>query len=507
MGNDGYYADARQSAPPAGGNPVIALTLANLRMMLRNRQGLFWALFFPLLLVVVFGLFDFSGFNRPEVLALNQAGGAASGRLLERLAAVELLDLRLEEPGAAAADTRELLESGELDYLLVIPAGFDAPDGPRSPEFQPAALVYATRDPQRNQLVDAALRTLAANALADISTDGGAADASPGAAISSDAGRSAATPGVSAGMTAAASPGASAGLAAAPSPGVSPGLAAAPSPSVSAGIASASPSASAGVTAAASGASAGIAAAASGASAGMAAAPGASPSVAAALPPGGPAGGRGVAPWEAVRTEVIDTPAVDYFDSVLLGLLCVGIMTNSIISIAVRISTYRNQAILKRLLAAPLPVWKFFAGEILAHLLLALVQAGIILAVGVFVFGGSLHGGLGGTLLITLLGTLVFLNIGFILSAWANSPAAASGMGNAIALPMMFFAGAFFSTGALPWLLPYAALALPLTPMLQALREVALNGAALWETWPLLAALGGWALATGLAAVRLFRFN
>lgn len=368
---------------------MIALTLANLQMMLRNRQGLFWALFFPLLLVVVFGLFDFSGFNRPEVLALNQAGGAASGRLLERLAAVELLDLRTEEPGAAAADTRELLESGELDYLLVIPAGFDAPAGPGAPEFQPAALVYATRDPQRNQLVDAALRTLAANALAAIPADGG----------------------------------------------------------------------------------------------------------------------RGVAPWEAVRTEVIDTPAVDYFDSVLLGLLCVGIMTNSIISIAVRISTYRNQAILKRLLAAPLPVWKFFAGEILAHLLLALVQAGIILAVGVFVFGGSLHGGLGGTLLITLLGTLVFLNIGFILSAWANSPAAASGMGNAIALPMMFFAGAFFSTGALPWLLPYAALALPLTPMLQALREVALNGAALWETWPLLAALGGWALATGLAAVRLFRFN
>ena len=43
--------------------------------------------------------------------------------------------------------------------------------------------------------------------------------------------------------------------------------------------------------------------------------------------------------------------------------------------------------------------------------------------------------------------------------------------------------------------------------MLAALREVALNGAALWEVWPLLAALGGWALATGLAAIRVFRFN
>ena len=147
---------------------------------------------------------------------------------------------------------------------------------------------------------------------------------------------------------------------------------------------------------------------------------------------------------------------MDYFDTVLLGLLGLGIMTNSIISIAVRISTYRNQAVLKRLLATPLPVWKFFAGEVLAHLMLAIVQALIILAVGVFAFGGDIHGNLGWVLIIVLLGTVVFLNIGFILSAWARSPAAASGMGNAVALPMMFLAGTFFSTASLPWLLPYA---------------------------------------------------
>jgi ABC-2 type transport system permease protein len=187
-------------------------------------------------------------------------------------------------------------------------------------------------------------------------------------------------------------------------------------------------------------------------------------------------------------------------------------MTNSIISIAVRISTYRNQAVLKRLLATPLPVWKFFAGEIIAHLLLAIVQALIILAVGVFVFGGDIHGSpvliqVAWVLLIVLLGSVVFLNIGFILSAWARSPAAASGMGNAVALPMMFLAGTFFSTASLPWLLPYAALALPLTPMLDALRQVAINSAPLWDTWPQLAALGAWAAVTALVAVRVFRFT
>ena len=217
--------------------------------------------------------------------------------------------------------------------------------------------------------------------------------------------------------------------------------------------------------------------------------------------------GQPVQASRLTTANVIDVPEVDYFDTVLLGLLGLGIMTNSIISIAVRISTYRNQAILKRLLATPLPIWKFFASEIAAHLLLALVQAGIILAVGVFVFGGRLHGNLGWVLLITALGSIVFLNIGFILSAWARSPAAASGMGNAVALPMVFFAGTFFSTTSLPWVLPYAAEVLPLTPMLSALRAVGLDQAPIAEAWPQLAALAGWAAATAVAATRVFKFS
>jgi ABC-2 type transport system permease protein len=205
--------------------------------------------------------------------------------------------------------------------------------------------------------------------------------------------------------------------------------------------------------------------------------------------------------------EEVSAPQASYFDRVLLGLVGLGIMTNSIISIAVKISVYRNQSILKRMLVTPLPIWKYFASEITAHLALALVQAAIILAVGVFIFGANIYGNLAWIFVIVLLGSLVFLNIGFILSAWANTPSAASGMGNAVALPMIFFAGAFFSTASLPWILPQAAQALPLTPMLSALRQVAIDGAPLWEVWPQLAIMGAWIAATALAAIKVFRFS
>ena len=356
---------------------MVALTLANIKMMARNRQAIFWALFFPLMLVVVFGLFDVNGVGSADVVVIDESEGPNSELLLERLNEIEFLELESEK--LVFSEAWDKVAAGDLGYLIVIPASFDDPT--INTEVN---LVYSTRNPDRNQLVDGAVRNLVSE------------------------------------------------------------------------IQSAS----------------------------------------------GP-----VVPAELLMADVIDVPEVDYFDNVLLGLLGLGIMMNSIISIAVRISTFRNQSILKRLLVTPLPIWKFFAAEITAHVLLALVQAGIILSLGVFVFGGHVYGNIFWVLAITALGSVVFLNIGFILSAWAKSPAAASGMGNAVAMLMMFLGGAFFSTAALPWVLPEVAQALPLTPMLVALREVAIESEPIWETWPYLAAMGAWVVVTAAGAVKVFKFS
>ena len=365
---------------------MLSLTIANLKMMSRNRQATFWALFFPLLLVVVFGLLEINGFGGANLAVIDQAGTDASRRLGAGLADIEFLEI--ENNVAGLADLRQRILDGDLGYLVVIPEGFGEELSSPNPSVEsqgPAqvALLYNSSDQRRNQLVDGVIRNL----VAGVRTQGVTVDSA------------------------------------------------------------------------------------------------------------------------LVRSEVVQVPEVTYFDGVLMGLIALGIMTNSIISIAVRISTYRNQAILKRLLVTPLPIWKYFAGEIAAHLVLALFQAAIILAVGVFVFGARVHGNPASIFVIVLLGAMVFLNIGFILSAWAKTPAAASGMGNAIALPMMFFAGTFFSTATLPWILPHLALALPLTPMLVALRQVAVESAPLWETWPSLATLAAWVAGTGLVAAKVFKFS
>ena len=389
---------------------MLPLIAANLKIMSRNRQVTFWALFFPLMLVVVFGLFDLDSVGSSSMTVIDRARTPESFQLTAILEDIEVL--LLEEPPASPEAARRLVANGSLNYLLIIPAGFSAdplsvggegdvaaaagdraepasePQSELQSELQsePASitLVQNTGSEERNQLVAGIIQRLYVEVLSGDSAEE------------------------------------------------------VPSP---------------------------------------------------------------------VITETLQTRQVSYFDLVLLGLVGMGIMTNSIISGAVRISTYRSMSILKRVLVTPLSIWKFFAAEITSQLLLAVVQAVIILLVGVYIFKAQISGNVLYLLPFVLLGSITFLNIGFIISAWAKTPAAAAGMGNAAAFPMMFFAGTFFPTSSLPWLLPYVADALPLAPMLTGFREIAINEASLWQVWPQLAVLSGWVAGTSLAAIRIFRFS
>jgi len=362
---------------------MLPMFIANIKMMVRDRQTIFWAVAFPVIFVVVFGLFDLGGGGSAEIVIIDQANTPLSRDIIQKLEDIEFLDA--SEPYDSLEEAQKALNDGALEYVLVIPQALSTLSGGVLPGSAVSLdLYYDQSNIQINQMVIGVIRQF----LDQVNLQ----------------------------------------------------LARAPQ------LVSLSP-------------------------------------------------------------EAIQARQVDYFDVLLMGLIGMGVMVNSIISIAVKISTYRNQNILKRILVTPLPIRNYFASEVLAHLLLAMVQVAIIIAVGVRLFGARIYGNVLWIFLIAAFANIIFLNIGFILSAWAKSPAAASSMGNAIALPMMFFSGTFFPTSNLPAFLPELVRVLPLTPMLEALRHVSIDGWAIWQTWPELAILAGWVVVSSAAAMRLFRFR
>jgi ABC-2 type transport system permease protein len=76
-----------------------------------------------------------------------------------------------------------------------------------------------------------------------------------------------------------------------------------------------------------------------------------------------------------------------------------------------------------------------------------------------------------------------------------------------VIFPMIFLSGTFFPAEYLPWPLPLLSAIMPLTPMLNGLREVALSQMSLVDIWPSLLILLVWIILSGVIANRVFKFN
>jgi ABC-2 type transport system permease protein len=171
------------------------------------------------------------------------------------------------------------------------------------------------------------------------------------------------------------------------------------------------------------------------------------------------------------------------------------------------IAVYRENRIFKRLLTTPLRVSTFFASQITARLLLSVIQALIIFAAGIFLFHAQVYGSLLWALVLVIPANIIFLNLGFVVGAFAKNVEAAASLGNLETVPMMFFSGVFFPTDSLPRALAWVVGFLPLSPLLDAMRGMLLHSRPLWSFPGELAILGAWVAVSSFLAVRFFRFE
>lgn len=208
-----------------------------------------------------------------------------------------------------------------------------------------------------------------------------------------------------------------------------------------------------------------------------------------------------------LREEALDARRIKYMDFLLPGVMGMGLMMNSIIGIAVDMTRYREQRTLKRIRATPLSPRLFLISQVLAYLVLVFLQATLIILIATVFFGATVHGSLLTLYFLTLVSTLIFLNIGFIVAGVSRSASAASGLSQVISMPMLFLSGTFFPTSGLPAIVQALVQALPLTPVMKAMRAIALYDASLLALSSELLQIGLWLVVTFAIATRTFRFQ
>jgi ABC-2 type transport system permease protein len=204
---------------------------------------------------------------------------------------------------------------------------------------------------------------------------------------------------------------------------------------------------------------------------------------------------------ETLQTENLNF--ISYFVPSMLGLsvMQVGIFA------AIPLVADRVKLILKRLAATPLRRWQLVGSNVLMRLLIALVQAVIIVGVGVVVFGVEIVGSMLLAGFFIALGAMAFLALGYVIASFAKTEDSANGMTSIVQFPMMFLSGTFFPIDQMPDFLQGIARVIPLTYLSDALRQVMVGGAAFAPLWVCAAVLAAWLVGGFLVASRTFRWQ
>ncbi|PIY95437.1 MAG: hypothetical protein COY66_06905 [Candidatus Kerfeldbacteria bacterium CG_4_10_14_0_8_um_filter_42_10] len=207
------------------------------------------------------------------------------------------------------------------------------------------------------------------------------------------------------------------------------------------------------------------------------------------------------------NAESVQTKNIKYIDVIMPGILGMAIMTSAVIGIATGISQYRERKLLKRLSATPLKVRNFLMAEVFSYLFLNIIQISLIILLARIAFDVKVYGDYFLIYLICIIGSVIFLNLGFAVAGYAKNTKTAESLSQVVTMPMMFFSGVFFSTEALPKIVGKVVEYLPLTPMVEALRKISINAGSFQDIWKQLAFMGIWIVISFLIAWRTFRFK
>ena len=205
--------------------------------------------------------------------------------------------------------------------------------------------------------------------------------------------------------------------------------------------------------------------------------------------------------------QTFDEPGGRYIDFLIPGLIGMGLMGGGMWGVGFASVDMRIRKLLKRYRATPMRRSDFLASLILSRLLFTLPEVSLLVLFSSWLFGVGCAGSYATLAALVVLGALQFAGLGLLVAMRAQTIETVMGLMNAVMMPMWIGSGIFFSIERFPEAVQPFLHALPLTPLLAALRQVMLEGAGWTAVAPQAALIVGWTIASFAVALRWFRWT
>ncbi|MGB2953903.1 MAG: ABC transporter permease [Gaiellaceae bacterium] len=192
-------------------------------------------------------------------------------------------------------------------------------------------------------------------------------------------------------------------------------------------------------------------------------------------------------------------------DYLLSGMLGYGAIATGFAGLSIVLVIRREQGVLKRLRATPLPAGTYIGALLCTTLIAFAIEAVFMVVIGRLSFHTHVSHVISLALSL-LLGALAFTALGLALASVIRSAEGSSAVVNAVYLPLAFVSGAFFSPHSFPQVLRAIADIFPLVYVIRLVRDVTLRGAQIWDRPTAVAVIAGWGIAGAIVAARRFEW-
>lgn len=200
-------------------------------------------------------------------------------------------------------------------------------------------------------------------------------------------------------------------------------------------------------------------------------------------------------------------PGGRYIDFLVPGLIGMVLLGGGLWGVGYAIVDMRIRKLLKRFLATPMRKSDFLLGIVFSRMLFVIPQIVVIMLASYLGFSVTNHGSWFEFTILVLLGGLQFAGVGLLIASRAKTMETMSGLINLAMLPMWTLSGIFFSYENFPEFIQLPIRLLPLTPLLDSLRGVMLDGNSLTQHPIELALILAWTLGTFGLALWCFRWT
>jgi ABC-2 type transport system permease protein len=199
--------------------------------------------------------------------------------------------------------------------------------------------------------------------------------------------------------------------------------------------------------------------------------------------------------------------AADELDVLIPGVAGMSVMATTFNAMAFNVTFRRDQGLLKRALATPMPLGSYFAGFLGNAVVNAFAQVGIVVLLGHLLYGVGWPRDWLELVVFTAVGVFSFGALGIALSQAIPNFDSAAAYVNIVFLPAIFISGVFYSTDSLPRALDAIAEVLPLKHVIDGFSGAIVTGDGLVDNAGNLAVVAAWGAAGIILSIRYFRWE